>query len=263
MKPADVPCCGLPPHGRVSCSLCHAESMVFDKTRAWSKERDWRITANPLAWGNSQPEILVLGFSKGPSQAGELERVTHNEVPYRKGRTQVGKILAHVGLLPAAEPAHLKMMVDQAIADTNGRFGWGSLIRCTVERFDTKKQEWVGSGGMIDEFMATEFGKRISTACATRFLGDLTRVTKLIVMFGLGARGSYVATARKAIEAARPGRWQSVNEVAYTDGAITVVHVEHFASQGANIPNWLGQNAHPRSRLGLLARQAASTALAN
>jgi hypothetical protein len=237
--------------------------MVFDKTRAWSEERDWRITANPLAWGNSQPEILVLGFSKGPSQAGVLETVIHNDVPYRKGRKQIGKILAHVGLLPTADPDELKMMVDRAIADTCGRFGWGSLVRCTVERFDAKEQEWVGSGGMIDEFMATEFGKRISTTCATRFLADLTPATKLILMFGLGARGSYVSTARKAIESARPGSWQSVNEIAYTDGAITVVHVEHFASQGPNIPNWLGQKAHSRSRLGLLAREAVSFALAN
>ena len=65
-------------------------------------------------------------------------------------------------------------------------------------------------------------------------------------MFGLGAKGSYVSAARRAIEAARPGTWRTVNEVAYTDGQITVVHVEHFASQGANIPNWLGQNIHPR-----------------
>src|SRR6266436_2575094 len=130
-------CSGLPPHGRITCSLCHPEPMVFDETRAWSKKRDWRITANPLAWGNSQPEVLVLGFSKGPNQAGELASLNHNDVPYRKGRKQVGRILAHVGLLPMAEPDELKKMVDRAIADTSGRFGWGSLIRCTVERFDT------------------------------------------------------------------------------------------------------------------------------
>jgi hypothetical protein len=47
-----------------------------------------------------------------------------------------------------------------------------------------------------------------------------------------------------------------VNDIAYTDRTVTVVHVEHFASQGANIPNWLGQNSHPRARLGLMAREA-------
>ncbi|UPK08363.1 hypothetical protein IVB05_35545 [Bradyrhizobium sp. 170] len=220
------------------------------------------MTANPLAWGNSRPEVLVLGFSKGPSQAGPLRNTPHNDIPYRKGRMQVGKILSHVGLLPSAEPKSLKAMVERALADPNGRFGWGSLIRCTVERFDANDQRWVGSGGMIDQFMATDFGERIAANCATRFLRNLPSRTKLIVMFGLGAGGSYVATARKSIEAARPGSWRSLNEVAYADETVTVVHVEHFASQGANIPNWLGINAHPRSRLGLLAREAVDRALA-
>ena len=75
-------------------------------------------------------------------------------------------------------------------------------------------------------------------------------------MFGLGAGGSYVGTARKAIEKARPGHWRTINEVAYADDNVTVVHVEHFASQGALIPNWLGINGHSRRRLGLLARDA-------
>jgi hypothetical protein len=255
-------CPSLPASGRIACSLCHVDkSVVFDETRTAREESDWRITANPLAWGNPHPEVLVLGFSKGPSQAGELRRLPHNDIPYRKGRKQVGKILAHVGVLSSASPDDLKRMVEQALADSNGRFGWGSLIRCTVERFDPKARTWVGSGGMIDQFMATTFGQNISTSCATRFLGQLPAETKLVIMFGLGSGGAYVATARRAIEKARPGVWRTVNEVAYTDGKITVVHVEHFAPQGANIPNWLGQHDHPRARLGLLARGAVRNAL--
>jgi hypothetical protein len=249
-------CSSLPDSGRINCTLCYGRPIVFDETRTESGDKDWRITANPLAWGNPRPEVLVLGFSKGPSQADELRRLPHNDIPYRKGRLQVGKILVHVGLLPAASPDELKSSVERAIADSNGRFGWGSLIRCTVERFDTKKRDWVGSGGMINQFMATPFGKNISTACATRFLRDLPQETKLIMMFGLGVGGAYVGMARKVIQAARPGDWRTVNEVAYTDGKVTVVHVEHFASQGANIPNWLGQNNHPRAQLGRLAKEA-------
>jgi hypothetical protein len=249
----------LPRHGRIACSLCHDKPVVFDETRTEGERGSWRITANPLAWGNHRPEVLILGFSKGPSQAGELRRLPHDEIPYRKGRLQVGRILAHIGLLPAAERDALKAMVSRAIADSNGRFGWGSLVRCTVERFNSK--EWVGSGGMIDPFMSTPFGQQISKNCATRFLARLPDETKLIIMFGLGAGGAYVAAARKIIQAARAGAWRTVNEVAYTDGRVTVVHVEHFASQGANIPNWLGQNEHPRARLGILAREAVASAL--
>jgi hypothetical protein len=50
--------------------------------------------------------------------------------------------------------------------------------------------------------------------------------------------------------------WKMINPVAYTDEKITVVHVEHFASQGALIPNWLEEKAHPRSNLGLLSKAA-------
>jgi hypothetical protein len=116
-------CSSLPGSGRTNCTLCHGRPIVFDETRTESGHKDWRITANPLAWGNPRPEVLVLGFSKGPSQADELRRLPHNDIPYRKGRLQVGKILAHVGLLPAARPDELKRSVEQAIADSNGRFG--------------------------------------------------------------------------------------------------------------------------------------------
>lgn len=109
--------------------------------------------------------------------------------------------------------------------------------------------------------MAKPFGQKISTTCATRFLRYLPQETKLTIMFGLGAVGAYVGTARKAIQAGQPGDWRTINEVAYTDGKVTVVHVEHFASQGANIPNWLGQNNHPRARLGISAREAVANCI--
>lgn len=262
MDVSNPTCAGLPLHGRISCSLCHSRPVVFDETKTEGARGEWRLTANPLAWGNPRAEVLVLGFSKGPSQAGELKRLAHNDIPYRRGRLQVGKILSHIGLLPHAKPEDLKRIVERAIADESGRFSWGSLVRCTVERFDSKDRVWIGSGGMIDQFMGTQFGTEVSSTCATQFLRHLPLETKLIIMFGLGAGGSYVATARKAIQSARPGAWRTVNDVAYTDGTVTVVHVEHFASQGANIPNWLGQNDHPRARLGLMARDAVKLALA-
>ena len=114
----------------------------------------------------------------------------------------------------------------------------------------------------MDKFMGEGFGKEIATNCAMQFLGELPASTKLVIMFGLGTKLNYVREARKLIMAARPGNWRTVNEVAYSDGRVMVVHVEHFASQGALIPNWLGQNDHERSRLGQKAREAVQKALA-
>lgn len=44
--------------------------------------------------------------------------------------------------------------------------------------------------------------------------------------------------------------------VADTDNKIVIVHTEHFASQGALLPNWLSGDKHSRGALGLQARDA-------
>ena len=246
----------LPSHGRVSCSRCYSDiAPQFDVSKR--AEGDWRITANPLAWGSTKPEVVVLGFSKGPTQTGALASKPHDEIAYKGNRLNVGKILAHVGLIPTDESDMLKKHVDRLIADKSGRFHFASLIRCTVERYDHKSASWKGSGGgMLDKFIGTPFGTSVATNCTTTFLRDLPEETRLIVMFGLGTGLNYGASAYDLFRRARPGAWKMINSVAYTDGRITVVHVEHFAAQGALIPNWLGEKAHLRSNLGLLSKAA-------
>ncbi|MWP40334.1 hypothetical protein GQY15_22615 [Rhodobacter sphaeroides] len=221
------------------------------------------MTANPLAWGNSEPEIVVLGFSKGPTQAGALATTPHDQIAYKGSRTAVGKILAHVGVLDRPADGNLGRAVDKLIADPRGRFHFGSMVRCTVERYDDQRKAWLGSGGgMLDKFVATPFGQEVAGNCTMAFLAELPASTKLVIMFGLGTKMNYVREARKLIAGARPGIWRTVNDVAYTDGRVTIVHVEHFASQGALIPNWLGENKHHRSKLGTMAREAVRMALA-
>lgn len=251
----------LPKHGRVGCEACYSGCATrFDETK---EERDgWRITSNPLSWGSTEPEVVVLGFSKGPTQSGSLANTPHDEVAYKGSRLNVGRIMAHVGLIPQAGSNELKQTVDRLLSDQKGRFHFGSLIRCTVERFDRNNGKWTGSGGgMLDKFVATDLGQRVAENCATEFLVNLPSRTKLVVMFGLGTKQNYVREAFKLFERVRPGRWRWINHVAYSDSIITVVHVEHFASQGALIPNWLGQNQHDRSKLGLMARSAVTAAL--
>lgn len=246
----------LPEHGRIDCTKCFSqEPVLFDKTQ--ETDGSWRITANPLAWGNPTAEIIILGFSKGPTQAGVLASTPHNEIAYKGNRRNLGKILAHIGLIKKAEDDDLKRLIDEAIANNNGRFHFGSFIKCTVEQKDHNTGTWKGSGGgMLDKFVATPFGQKVARTCATNYLATLPENTKLIVMFGLGTKQSYVRAAFKVFQIARPGHWYWINEVSYSDSIITVVHVEHFASQGALIPNWLGVNKNERSRLGLLAQEA-------
>lgn len=251
----------LPEHGRVSCARCYQGcATVFDVTKR--TEDEWRITCNPLSWGSQEPEIIVLGFSKGPTQSGALAESPHDEIAYKGNRLNVGKILRHIGVIPTENSEDLRRMVDDLISDQNGRFHFASLIRCTVERYDHSENAWKGTGGgMLDKFVSTSFGNEVATNCASQFLGKLPAKTKLIVMFGLGSKQGYVASAKKLFEKARSKNFSKINSVAYTDGEITVVHVEHFASQGALVPNWLGENNDERSTLGLMARDAVHLAL--
>ena len=250
----------FPSHGRIECTRCYpgVERVTFDSTRR--TQGNWRITANPMAWGSQEPEIVVLGFSKGPTQSGALATARHDDVAYKGSRQNVGKILQHVGLLSVRPNESLSDAVSRVIADRSGRFHFGSLIRCTVER--EEKDEWKGSGGgMLDKFVATQFGVEIAKNCMARFLTTLPRKTKLIVMFGMGSNLNYVDESFKLFRSVLGGKWERASRVAYTDANVTVVHVEHFASQGNLIPRWLGLGAHCRSELGAEAIEAVKKAL--
>jgi hypothetical protein len=161
----------LPVHGRVDCVLCHrGQPALFDSTT--TEDGEWRITANPLAWGNPDAEIVVLGFSKGPTQAGALASTPHDAIAFKGGRLQLGRILAHLGLIDEADDATLKRTVDRLISDKIGRFHFGSLVRCTVERKD--HGNWTGTGGgMLDRFVASQFGSEVAGRCTSTFLGKL------------------------------------------------------------------------------------------
>ena len=170
----------LPEPGRVECAICHrGQAYRFDATR--TEDDGWRITNNPLAFGSASPEIVVLGFSKGPTQAGALAKLPHDQIAFRGGRTNLAKILHHIGLLPAPTSD----LVDSAIAERQGRFHFASLIRCTVERFDPNEniaaKQWKGTGGgMLDKFVAHDFGKAVVENCASRYLAELPAATKLL-----------------------------------------------------------------------------------
>lgn len=93
----------LPTHGKIDCTLCHLCSDVeFDQT--CTEEDDRRITANPLAWGDTNPTVIVLGFSKDPTQAGAFAGTSHDEIDFKGGALPWRKFL------PVSDSFHLEIM---------------------------------------------------------------------------------------------------------------------------------------------------------
>lgn len=59
-------------------------------------------------------------------------------IAYKGSRTNVGKILRRSGLMKSGDH-DLSRQVDHLISDRAGAFHFGSLIRCSVERYDRER----------------------------------------------------------------------------------------------------------------------------
>lgn len=250
----------LPKHGCINCNKCFdGQEVDFNKTVL--QQDGWRITNNPMAWGGQEPEIIVLGFSKGPTQSSAIGGV-FEDIPFKSHRSKIGKIFARIGLINHQKTnKDYSRLVGDLISNKGGRFHFGSLFKCSVEKYDAHKNTWISSGTGMLKFPSSKIGQEVAENCMSTYLGILPKKTKLIVMFGLGSKNKYVDECFSLFQKNRPGHWERINEVAYADGQVTVVHVDHFAVQGAHLPNWLGVNDHPRSELGRLAAEAVELTL--
>ena len=247
-------------HGPINCIKCcpKASHPGFNEPVCYSSDGDWRIRSNPLAWGSPEPEILVLGFSKGQKQVCALKarRYPHEEIAFRGSLPKIGQILAHIEVVDEPEDGKFGKMIYRHICDRNGRFHFGSLVRCSVERKDDIGG-WKGRHGNLGKFLRSEFGKKVAGNCASQFLGTLPAKTKLVIMFGCS--DDYVHAVRELVENTRRGNLDIYNEIAYTDGKVMFVHVVHFTAYPKEISNWLGKNDSPaeeKGRKGRLAKEA-------
>lgn len=229
----------LPPHGRIACAFCFPGGTA-DWGVSVMEDSGWRLTNNPMAWGGQNPRVLVLGFSKGGTQNDGILNRPHADVAFRGGRHAVASILSTLGLMPSVRS------IDELIADRDGDIAFGSLVRCSVSKFDSRTSRWVMSGADIMASCLSEGGVgHVISNCTHRHLARLPPRLKLVILFGNNA--DYVDGCFRAIAGVRPGL-RKLNAVAYTDGAVAFVHVVHFKAQGGIVPNWChgkpGQASH-------------------
>ena len=160
----------LPQHGKIECSTCYGPA----EKEAFPHEL-WKMRNDPGAWGGSNPEWLVLGFSKGSTQADYYDNGSFEAVAFAGMRPRLERILKHLGALSAGES------LDAAVANPAGNVAFGSLIRCSVARQD-ESGKYQCSGPLIKKSFR-EIPQVIS-ACTNRFLKELPDSVRTVVMLG-------------------------------------------------------------------------------
>jgi len=238
----------LPKHGKLDCVVCYSpgEKEAFPDAL-------WKMRNDPGAWGGSNPKWLVLGFSKGSTQADYYDNGSFEAVAFAGMRPRLERILKHLGALSAGES------LDAAIANPAGNVAFGSLIRCSVARQD-ESGKYQCSGPLIKKSFK-EISQVIS-ACTNRFLKELPDSVRTVVM--LGNDSGYIKHCQALIQDLFPEGFEKINEVAAKADGRLWVHVAHPSGANGHFEGWMeSQSEASRKRklveeaLGLFVADAA------
>lgn len=247
----------LPKHGRVECSRCfNSPSIHFQEFGKWKMRKD------PGAWGGSSPKYLVLGFSKGATQADIYEKGAFDDVAFGgdKTRENLTNILRVVGLL------HSDEAVTQRIHADEQDFHFASMVRCSLSRLDERETVKRGhpvyatSGPLITKSFKEI--PEIVNRCTGTYLADLPKSVKVILV--LGVTDAYIRNFRERMKSLHSRGFRVINEVAYRNDDLLWVHLTHPSRGNGTLNAWLEKSAHNTSgRKCLLAIEAMQTASIN
>jgi hypothetical protein len=190
----------------------------------------WRVINDPGAWGASEPSVLVLGFSKGFTQASAALDRDFEAVPFKGMRPRLTLALRRIGLLGQHES------VDDKLLCSEKKFAFGSLVRCSLSRMNSK----TGVRSCTGDIMPKAFVEPVKDTvkrCVETYLSNLPASLKLVTMLGTG--NAYIAGCRNVIHSIYGSAFQVVNEVAYSTPGVTWVHVAHPSGMNGHFDNWL------------------------
>jgi len=148
-------------------------------------------------------------------------------------RNQLTSVLMTLGLLHPGEH------VDAKIRRTETEWGFGSLVRCSVARWDPAAKEHRKTGGNILVNAITDpAASKVVRGCVERFLTSPPDCLSVVIMLGNDRR--YVEACRELF-ATHYGGLKSVNDVSYSSGKFLCVHTVHPKAQGRHLGDWLRQ----------------------
>jgi hypothetical protein len=239
----------FPAHGPIQCRKCFGGSTADALTIG-----RWQAVNDPGAWGSAAPKILVLGFSKGFTQAGAYRTCNFEDVPFKGMRPRLTEMLQSLGLLSRREAVDAKMLASE------NDFAFGSLVRCSLaRRGDNGRLECTGA---VMPKAFTEEIASVTRACAENYLTALPDSVRLVLM--LGTTDGYIQSCKKLIRSIHPSTYQEINTVSYRAGGAVFVHISHPSGLNGHHPKWIaGDVSTPSGMKRNLAEAGVRAALAN
>jgi hypothetical protein len=216
----------LPPHGRIACRRC------FSGAESTQTIGTWQMVNDPAAWGSATPRILILGFSKGFTQANAFRSGRFEDIPFKDMRTRLTEELRLLGVIGRSEAVDQKMVVSET------EIGFGSLVRCSLSRIN-KKGVLACTGEVMPKAFTEEISKNLRI-CAETFLADLPSSVRLVLL--LGTTDSYIKGCRGVVRSLYGSHFSDINEVSYRTGDVVWVHVSHPSGLNGHHTVWMTGN---------------------
>ncbi|MEH2565225.1 hypothetical protein [Bradyrhizobium sp. AZCC 2289] len=230
---APTPTANLLQHGRLACRRCFSSD---GNTQTIGK---WQMVNDPAAWGSANPTILILGFSKGFTQANAFRTGRFEDIPFKDMRTRLTEEMRMLGVIGKSE------IIDQRMVATETEIGFGSLVRCSLSRVN-KKGVLACTGEVMPKALTEEISANLKT-CAKTFVGDLPSSVRLVLM--LGTTDSYIDGCREVVRSLHGPRFSEINDVSYRTGHVVWVHISHPSGLNGNHPAWMAGDASTTSGL--------------
>jgi len=199
-------------HGPISCLSCFPKGSV---SGCVLENDGWRVDNNPGYWGAANPEVLVLGFSKGANQRSSLP---FEQIAFHNARSKLAEILGALGLIGAATD------IDACFTAAEPKLGFASVVRCGLGK-EVAPGKYATSGDVVRSAIASGSAvRRFFDGCTDRFLKHLPTSVRVVVFLGLD--GPYLETLFQRVSQLHPSV-RRLNDLAYATEAVTFVHVIH------------------------------------
>lgn len=206
----------------------------------------WTLRPNPGYWGDPEPKVLVLGFSKGDDQQNMIDlylkgQTRFEDIPFNsaKGtmRKDLAELLATLGLVPPGEP------IDRLFENAAHGFGFASLIRCSVEMQRQKKRPTRSGDNILSRTLAEK--PRFVDECVGKYVARMPDSVRLVIL--LAADIKYVRACRKLLEEV-PLSPPDETSYSYSRGRKMFIHIPHPSGQAGGFRAVFNEKRDPNER---------------